>query len=303
MTKDAAMWEMADRMWERGDYGNCFQFLARGLDEVRTRLDSEGWRTFVEEARKARPIVRAIRSSPISWRTNAKPRGYAGDAETLDLLYGTSCPSHQGGAHPALYAGEFGGTPAVSVRERAMLLARFIDELCERRPGARILSVAAGHLREAGASYALYSGACGELVALDQDALSLQTIQLDYPELPIRTVAANVRRLIAGELDLGEFDGIYCAGLFDYLADRSAQRLAQGLFAALRPGGRLLLANFAPETKGIGFMECVQDWFLIYRDEEAMRRLLQEIPREDSKIRTFRDRAQCVVYLEAERAG
>src|SRR5262245_59369558 len=100
---DDTMWRMAERMWERGDYGNCLQFLARRLDRIRRLLEPKEWKFFVQEARANQPLIPAIWHSPISRRTNAKPRGYAGDAETLDLLYATSCPSHESGINPALY--------------------------------------------------------------------------------------------------------------------------------------------------------------------------------------------------------
>ncbi|MDR3689987.1 MAG: class I SAM-dependent methyltransferase [Fimbriimonas sp.] len=298
------LWIMAERMWERGDYGNCLQFLARRLDLIRTSLTSDQWKAYILDVRTSKRLIKDILRSPLSFRTNSKPRGYAGDAETLDLIYGAMCPSTSGEIDPVLYAAEFGGPPACSVRDRAMVLAEFIDSVCEARVSARLLSIACGHLREAGASSALSRGSCSELVAFDQDRESLATITRDYPHLPIRTIEGDVRRIIVGRFDLGLFDGIYCAGLYDYLNDRTATRLTTSLFSMLRPGGRLLLANFAPDTAGIGFMECIQDWFLTYRSEADLVDLMSEIPpSERSSVRTFRDRMQNIAFLEVERCG
>jgi len=295
-------WIMAERMWAREDYGNCLQFLARRLDLVRASLTWDQWKAYIVDSRASQRLIPNIARSPLSLRTNSKPRGYAGDAETLDLIYAVTCPSNRGGIDPVLYAAEFGGPPACSVRDRAMVLAEFIDAICESQKSARLLSIASGHLREAGSSLALSQGSCSELVAFDQDPESLATLRRDYSHLPIRTVEGDVRRIIVGRVDLGKFDGIYCAGLYDYLSDRTAKRLTTSLFSMLNPGGRLLLANFAPDTAGIGFMECVQDWYLTYRSENEMIGLLCDIPASDqSSIRVFRDRMQNIAFLEVAR--
>jgi hypothetical protein len=54
-----------------------------------------------------------------------------------------------------------------AVRHRRDLIAATIDETCAARPGARILSVACGHLREAALSDAVMTGALSTLIALD----------------------------------------------------------------------------------------------------------------------------------------
>ncbi len=74
------------------------------------------------------------------------------------------------------------------------------------------------------------------------------------------------------------------------------------MFAMLRSGGRLLVANFAPNLPDIGYLETAMDWQLIYRDEAAMEALTVEIP--DSAIKDrhlFRDPHNNIVFLEIER--
>jgi len=97
---------------------------------------------------------------------------------------------------------------------------------------------------------------------------------------------------------------VYSAGLYDYLDEQSAKRVTEAMFRAVRPGGRMLVANFAPELRDIGFMESVMDWRLIYRNEQALIELADRIPAADvADCSTTRDRSGNVVYLTTDRVG
>jgi SAM-dependent methyltransferase len=153
-----------------------------------------------------------------------------------------------------------------------------VDDVAADTSNPRILAVAAGHLREARLSAAVREDAVGEYVALDQDSQSLREIA-DEPSCGrVTTVAASVRDLMTGRLDLGQFDGIYAAGLYDYLRPSTARRLTETLFDSLRPGGRLLVANFVEDIECVGYMEAYMDWYLIYRTPGAMRAVSSDIP-------------------------
>ena len=68
----------------------------------------------------------------------------------------------------------------------------------------------------------------------------------------------------------------------------------------MAPGGRLLLANFTPDTPDIGFMEAISEWHLVYRAEAYMWALLDGVA-PLTGARTWRDPDGCIVYLEVER--
>jgi len=67
-----------------------------------------------------------------------------------------------------LYGYEFDSRCFQSVRTRRAVLAREIDAVAARRPGAHVLAVASGHLREIEWSRAARSGAV-TITAIDQD--------------------------------------------------------------------------------------------------------------------------------------
>jgi hypothetical protein len=74
------------------------------------------------------------------------------------------------------------------------------------------------------------------------------------------------------------------------------------LFRALRPGGTLLVANFAPDLRDIGYMEAIMNWHLVYRDEAVLERTARKIPRDEiAAQRCFRDPPGNVVYFELRR--
>ena len=98
---------------------------------------------------------------------------------------------------------------------------------------------------------------------------------------------------------MGSFDCIYNTGLYDYLPDSTAQRLTENLFDCLRPQGRLVIANFLPEVRDVGYMEMFMDWHLVYRTRSQMLALADNIAQSHvSEIRLVAERNENVVIME-----
>lgn len=237
------------------------------------------WTVFLKDTVLAHPIREFIHRDPFTWRAFSKPRGYAGDAVMLDMIYRGS---DENGGDDSVAQTLFGyttGRPAPdAVRNRARVLANLIDEVVERRADARILALAAGHLREVEIAKSLGVSFRGEIIALDQDSESLAVVQGAYASRGVKAMTAPIKYLLAGKFDLQGFDLVYAAGLFDYLTQPIAKALSEKMFAMLNPGGRMLIANFVPGIPDVGYMESFMDWHLIYRDEAAMRDLARSLP-------------------------
>ena len=185
------------------------------------------------------------------------------------------------------------------VRARREYIAKVLDRLSEDKTKPEVLSVAAGHLREASLGVAVKRGKLGRLVALDSDAESLEAVQNNYGCFGVEVREASVRRILSGRLELGKFDLVYSTGLFDYLQQPVGQRLAAVMFGMLRPGGRIVLANFLPGIRDIGYMESFMAWYLIYRNRQEMLELAASIPQNDIRdIRIFTEDNQNIIFLQ-----
>ena len=274
------------------------------LNAIRTEQDTFGWQAAIAECRR-HPICQLIHEDPLTRRSFTRPRGYAGDAELLDIIYrrdwrGLASPPSAVGQ--AVFDHTINCRAPAAVRVRRELLAGMIDAACERTRSPHILSVACGHLRELALSDGFCAGRVGRFVGLDQDAASLAEVGRSLPGAPVETVPGSIKLLFGGGLAREKFDFIYTAGLYDYLEEDFAQRLTRRMFEMLRPGGRLLVANFQPGIEDVGYMEAFMDWRLIYRDAAAMGRLDQGIAAEHIATRKiFGDATESIVFLELDR--
>jgi hypothetical protein len=187
-----------------------------------------------------------------------------------------------------------------------MLLADAIDNAAILHPGAEILAVACGHLREVEWSAALAEGRIARFVAADQDRQSLDRVRADYDARfhAVQPTALSVRGILGGRAcELGHFHLIYAAGLYNYLPAALAIALTGRLFSLLYPGGRLLIGNFSDGMRESAYMESVMDWPLQWRSEADMTALAAAIP--TAAIRTqaiWPDALRACLFLDITRA-
>ena len=287
--------------------------LLLGVNETLQSLKSElaegDWQNVVLPTARMHPFARHVTECPLTKHSLTRPRGYPGDAGLLDLIY--RHVDAQGIVEASSVVGRdvFAFTNNVSVceavRQRRQILAKRIDQIAAARPGAEVLAVACGHLREAEISAALRDGHIGRFVATDQDLDSLAVVERYRDRISSALVAKrlSVRDFISGKHDLGTFDFVYAAGLYDYLDDRIAMRLTRKLFGLLKPGGKLLVANFLTGCMEVPYMEAFMDWHLLYRSEEQIKAFASEISEVDLAGNIYYQDAQnCIGYMELERA-
>ena len=279
--------------------------LAGGLRRAYDVLPAETWRAFADDVCLEHPLAALMHQDPFVRRAYEKPRGYPGDAGILDLIYGAVAPpADTTPLGRALYAYDTRSPGCQSVRDRCDILVDAIDEAAARADGgARVLSVACGHLREAQRSAAVRDGGVAVFHALDQDAESVALLGREHVPLGVTPVLGSVRDVLTRRVTFSGLTLAYAAGLYDYLPTPVAASLTARLFAMLAPGGRVLVANFCPNLVDIGVMESFMAWRLIYRDESEMAEIAAAVPgAEVARQRTFRDPGGNVVYLEIEKA-
>ncbi len=279
------------------------------LRGLRSSVSRERWLTIAAEIVMRHPIAELALGCPVTRRSFEKPRGYPGDAPLLDLIYGVGDKLET--PHPATIAGQVHfyvahSTACRAVRQRRQIIASELAKLAaEAAGGLSILSVACGHLRE----FELLSPATTDKIVafhvLDQDTESLAEVQRCYGSKGrIRTVEGSVKSIIRTKTIFADLDFIYSAGLFDYLAPPIAMRLIEHLFGFLKPGGRLLVANFTPSVEDVGYMETFMDWRLIYRTPKELHELFSSLPAgEVAGIKSFTDQRDAVAYAIVEKQG
>lgn len=302
---------LLDDIYERFTRDINQEVVNRSLDKLidslrhhKLEVEPEQWDRLVSTCRE-HPLRQIIHTDPFTRRAYDKPRGYAGDAELLDFIYGREeqWPAPQASSIGRRIFDYTTASPApAGVRARRGFVADLIDRLAEQSDMPHILSIAAGHLREASLSAAVKRRKIGRLVALDADADSLQKVEECYSSYGVETVHARIRGLLTNRLDLGKFDLVYTTGLFDYLQQPIGRRLVSNMFGMLRPGGQLVVANFLPGVRDVGYMEVFMDWFLIYRTRQEMVDLTIEIPEEEIReITIFTEENQNIIFLQVLR--
>ena len=262
------------RVEQGGEPAAIIHQLIRALHELRRRVDPSVWHALIPIVQN-HPLANFFHQDPFTRWSFEKPRGYSGDATLIDFIYGHPSVADEVARSTALGRGIYEYTRnapgPVAVRERRDILTKYVDEIAAERGGeAEILTVAAGHLREADASVALRDGQIKRWVALDQDPISIGSIARDFSGTCIEAVDGSVRGLLSKKHQLGTFDFIYAAGLYDYLADKVAVKLTQTCMDMLKPNGVFLFANFASDMADDGYMESVMNWALLLRSEADM---------------------------------
>ncbi|MCP1336741.1 class I SAM-dependent methyltransferase [Futiania mangrovi] len=277
------------------------------LGDVRRSMAPQDWAAIVRLCRQ-HPLLDALHADPLTSRAYTKPDGYPGDARLLDLIYGrgnyAAALAEADALGRSVYAYTRMAPSCMAVRNRCDMAADAIGETLRTRDSARILSVACGNLREAERVPWAFVGNLDRFTALDMDEVSLADIEARRLHPNVACVKAPIRDLILDTIDETDFDLIYALGIYDYLNRRTARRLTRSLAKRLRPGGRLVVANFAKDAIDIGYMETYMDWYLIYRDEADMLDAASDIDEgATASRRVYRDISGQLVFLDLVKAG
>jgi SAM-dependent methyltransferase len=304
VTHLTALLDHVYRRFARGDVAAAMAVLCEELRVACLEAPREEWRHETAPACRRHPLHTLLLQDPYTRRAFEKPRGYAGDAVMLDYVYTGVAPPGTTDLGREVFRATAGSPNGRSVVARRDRLAELIDEAVEAAREPAILSLGCGHLREAQRARSARAGWGGRFHSLDQDAESLAVVQREQGRNGVRTVHSSVVPIVRGRSQIEGQDLVYAAGLLDYLSDALAAGLLRAMYAMLRPGGRLLVANFTPDSRGRGYMEAVMDWWLVYRDEAQMEDLAGAVPNAaEARSSVLRDAEGNVVYLELTRTA
>jgi extracellular factor (EF) 3-hydroxypalmitic acid methyl ester biosynthesis protein len=272
---------------EQGQITTALPMLAGKLFSA--QIDSTAWPE-TRQTLLSHRLHSVLMEDPYLAHCYAKPRGYAGDAALIDLIYDRILPESASKRAAEI----FNITTAFPVSVAVRLRREYAETLVTTawQAGKRICVLACGHFREGDG---LIGNDLGNIVVVDQDGLSLDVVRRNHGDA-INTVEANVFSYLRSAASRGDrFDLIYTLGLTDYLDERAMRFLHKLMKACLAPGGTVLLANFLPYHIGTGWMDAVMDWQLIYRDEEELASYATEI---GLSPKTWTDPTGCIAWCE-----
>jgi extracellular factor (EF) 3-hydroxypalmitic acid methyl ester biosynthesis protein len=307
LTHARAALDSAHAKLATGRVHEAMRELVGGLASLRRSLSDDAWAGFVQGVGLAHPIREVLHQDPLSRRAFLRPRGYAGDAETLDYIYNAEspdwCPHGASDLGRQIFRFTADGPTALGFRNRRRVVARVVDEVASRHATARVLALDAGHLREADLCRAVQERLLGAYVAVEQDGQALGVLAQDYLSLGVTPVHGSIHDILERRLSHGPFDLVYAASLLDHLSDSIAQTLVSVVLRMVRPGGRLLVATALPDPLDRGYLECYMGWRIAYRTEKDLLGLLR--PDQGTAIGgtvLFHDPSDTVAFLEVHRA-
>ncbi len=209
-----------------------------------------------------RDIFRSVETvQGFAW---AKPRGYAGDFEIIERIYDRVVSDD-----PRLAPWDqfFHVSPgADAVRNRPA----YIADILRGDRFESMLSLGCGGARDLAATNEGTLLRSITLVDTDADAIERARTNLTNPQIDYTFLNRNVFRL----RDVGRFDIIWSAGLFDYLNEKRAIHLLNRVRDFMNDGARIVIGNFSKDHLSRPYMELVGEWRLIHRSEQEMADLM-----------------------------
>ena len=150
--------------------------------------------------------------------------------------------------------------------------------------------------------YSKVRACCFVLNDMDPDAIQAAKSAVNGKAGRMVFIAGNALEVSGQIASHGPFDLIITGGLFDYLDHRAAKLFVQFAFAKwLRGGGRFYFSNIAKGNPYRYWMEYLEDWPLLERNESDVHALLQPVEKHLSTVSITRDPTGLTLLVVAKR--
>jgi len=265
---------LVDLAWEPGWAPMALGELVGLCRQLREGHDRQDWLD-IRAMLRAHPINRLMREDPLVFHAG-KP-----DAVVRDLLMGhpeaEALVNGTSRAGRDLFAASrsFGWMAALGHRDA--YLGRVADAVALEHPQAELLTLGAGHLREAwglGAPASLRRWAVVEL-----DASRRGTMRNGLPAgLPLQPLRCSLRGFARRPYGRGCFDLICLPALPEGWDIPATSELLAAAFSVLKPGGRLALCAPAEAPTEAAWMEVFMDVTPTWRSVREVEVLLGRVP-------------------------
>jgi extracellular factor (EF) 3-hydroxypalmitic acid methyl ester biosynthesis protein len=220
-------------------------------------------------------------------RSFAKPLGYAGDYEMVNMML--AAPDRGSNTYARIInTAHLSVGPAAAHRNRIDILVEHLLEEArkakkEARP-LRVLNVGCGpavEIERFVRSSELSDNCQFELMDFNEPTLvytrqRLETArrechrstELTWQKKSIHELLREARK--RDQAEQPRYDLVYCAGLYDYLTDRVCTLLTRLFYGLVAPGGLVVATNVHPANPVRYYMDFLVEWHLEYRDTEQM---------------------------------
>jgi len=248
-----------------------------------------------------------IQGSEVFRRTLEKPLGYPGDHLLMDMVFRRTLPTRGLGYHFDRVFVDYSGCEAI--RQRSHWVVRRVQALLAARGARRIALLDLGcgpmaierTLVETAAPHVEFT-----ITGMDFDPQALDFARggLQDPRVRLRTSRQNLlspQGVAAARAAAGDADVCICMGLIEYLEDDAATAIYEAFAQGARPGTVLLTSNYRPGHHAVPTMEWLLDWWLVYRTEASLARIVASAGYPAAGIRTQMDATDSIVLLEARR--
>lgn len=248
--------------------------------------------------------------SRILERAYMKPRGYAGDFFTIEMIYSDE-PAGDGrlGRYVDRWALDLAACRAV--KNRRGVVTSLIREAMRAHAGSGptyVTSLASGPAREL---FDIFSG--DPKAALRATCIDIDNQALSYAAGIAETLHVqdhfsftqdNVVRLAhnRGKTSLQPQHMIYSVGLTDYLREEFVIKLVNWMYDHLLPGGTAVIGNFEASNPNRAFMDHVVEWELIHRTPDDMRSIFARSKFGESQIQIRVEDAGVNLFAVATKA-
>lgn len=272
---------LVELAWEPGWTAPALARLIALCAQLQQHQDGADWPALRDRLRR-HPIRRLMHEDPFTRQAFEAKGAQASLPALLELMLRRPAAmaqlSQTSRAGRDLFATTTELRYPAALRARTRHLACIIEAVVDRRPGAEVLTLEAGLLPEA---WEMEPGRrLGRWLAVNGQLSMHQALRATLPPgLPLKARHGSLAGLVRRPYRHGVFDLVILAELPAEASTAQLRDLVDAAFAAVKPGGLLVLGCAAEAPPEAAWMDAFMDWRPHWREPEELEALLCVVPR------------------------
>lgn len=212
-----------------------------------------------------------LKTDSVFGLSKLKPRGYAGDFESIDRVHTYFISENPKYTHLDRFLQAT--QAAIAVRNRKIYLKNKLLQFLHLQNRSNVLNIGCGPARDVYEFFVEHPEAniTIDCIDLDSNAIAFARNLCAPLHKPINFFHQNILEFTPTET----YDLVWSAGLFDYFNDELFVFAIKRLLSWVTTGGQIIIGNFASQNPTQPMMEVLLDWKLIYRSSEHLLTLAQ----------------------------